>query len=338
MKFLNLEFNFDFIEEYKNNTLKLFITMAVVLLVLVGIIAMLIFFIAVRGGEQTLVPELRGKELADALLELQVKELYPRIQLRYSQSAKDRGHILEQEPVAGTIVKAGRRIRLVVSQGVIVNRIENYVGRNIEEVRLDLQTLAASSGGALLSLKDPLMYDYSNESPGTIIGQKPEPGSDISGPTKLEFVVSRGQANTLVTIPQFVGLTISSALEQIGRVGIDFEFSLQEIHEGERGETVVYQDPPAGVSATSNVTLRLRANTPAGLRENEVFGLFEYSMPKNPYPLPVRLEALLPSGERTRIIGVDYPGGKFTAPYRLPEDSVLVLYLMNREIYRETVR
>jgi hypothetical protein len=59
-------------------------------------------------------------------------------------------------------------------------------------------------------------------------------------------------------------------------------------------------------------------------------------MPKNPYPLPVRLEALLPSGDRMRIIGVDYPGGKFTAPYRLPIDSILVLYLMNREIYRKT--
>ncbi|MCL2127109.1 MAG: penicillin-binding protein, partial [Treponema sp.] len=70
----------------------------------------------------------------------------------------------------------------------------------------------------------------------------------------------------------------------------------------------------------------------------EVFGLFTYTMPKNPYPLPVRLEALLPSGERRRIAAVDFPGGKFTVPYRLPEESVLVLSLMSREIYRETVR
>jgi beta-lactam-binding protein with PASTA domain len=335
MKFLN--FNFNSPEEYHPNSLKFFIAMSVALLVLVGIIALSIFFVAVRGGEQTLVPELRGKELAEALLELQVKELYPRIQLRYSQSSKDRGQILEQDPVAGTIVKAGRRIRLVVSQGVIVNRVENYVGRNIEEVRMDLQTFAASSGSALLSLKEPLMYDFSGEAPGTIIRQKPEPGTDISGPTRLEFVVSRGQENSLVTVPQFVGLPVSSVLEQIGKAGIAFEFSLRGIQDGEKGETVVSQNPPAGVSVTSNVILNLTVNTPARLRENEVFDLFEYSMPKNPYPLPVRLEALLPSGERSQIIGVNYPGGKFTAPYRLPANSVLVLYLMNREIYRKTV-
>jgi len=336
MKIFN--FKFDLQELYQKNSLKFFAVMTAALLVLVGIIAMSIFFLAVRGGEQTLVPELRGKELAEALLELQAKELYPRIQLRYSQSARDKGQILEQDPVAGTIVKAGRRIRLVVSQGVIVNRIENYVGRNIEDVRLDLQTLAASSGSTFLSLKEPVMYDFSGETPGTIIRQKPEPGTDISGPTRLEFVVSRGQENSLVTIPQFVGLPISAALEQIGKAGIDFEFIMRGIQDGERGETVVSQNPPAGISVTSNAIITLTVNTPSRLHENEVFDLFEYSMPRNPYPLPVRLEAVLPSGERKPIIEVEYSGGKFTAPYRLPADSILVLYLMNREIYRETVR
>jgi len=338
MKFSDINFeSFKPTEGKQPAFFKLFIIMAAALLVLVGIIATSIFFVAVKGGEQTLVPELRGKELTEALLEMQVKELYPRIQLRYSQSSKDKGQILEQDPAAGTIVKAGRRIRLVVSQGVIVNRIENYIGRNVEDVRLDLQAVAASSGGQFLSLKEPLMYDFSGETPGTIIRQKPEAGTDISGPIKLEFVVSRGPEDSVITVPQFVGFPISSVLEQIGKAGIVFEFNLRELQQGERGETVVYQNPLAGVSVTSNDILSLTVNYPARLGENEVFGLFEYTMPRNPYPLPVRLEAVLPSGERSRIIAVDYPGGKFTAPYRLPVDSVLTLYLMNREIYRETV-
>lgn len=47
---------------------------------------------------------------------MQVKELYPKIQLRYSDVPGDKGMILEQNPVAGTIVKASRRIDLVVSR------------------------------------------------------------------------------------------------------------------------------------------------------------------------------------------------------------------------------
>jgi beta-lactam-binding protein with PASTA domain len=331
-------FNFDSMEEIAAKRLKLFISMMAVLVVIVGIIAISIFFVAVRGAEQTLVPEVRGKELTEALLELQAKELYPRIQLRYSQSSRDRGQILEQDPRAGTIVKAGRQIRLVVSQGVMINRVENYVGRNIEDVRMDLQTFVASSGAPLLTLKEPLMYDFSPEAPGTILRQKPEPGTDISGPIRLEFVVSQGQEHTLLTVPQLTGLSLSSALEQIGRMGIVFEFTLREIREGEKGETVVYQAPAAGTSVTSNVIIDLVVNTPAQLKEGEVFKLFTFAMPRNPYPLPVRLEALLPSGERLRLISVEYPGGRFTVPYRLPVDSVLILSMMNREIHRETVQ
>jgi len=325
-------------EQLAESHFKLLVSMAVGLVVLVGVIAVLIFFVAVKGAEQTMVPEVRGKDLTEALLELQAKELYPRIQLRYSQSSREKGQILEQDPRAGSIVKAGRQVRLVVSQGVMLNRVENYVGRYINDVRMDLQTFIASAGSPLLVLKEPLMYDFSAESPGTILRQKPEPGTDISGPVSLEFVVSRGPENTLMTVPQLAGLLLPAALEQLGRTDIVFEFFLREIREGERGEMVVYQEPPAGTSVTSNSIVTLVVNAPAQLGDNEVFKLFSYTIPRNPYPLPVRLEALLPSGERIRVIGIDYPGGKFTVPYRLPVGSILILSMMNREIYRETVR
>jgi beta-lactam-binding protein with PASTA domain len=325
-------------DKFTANQQKFFALLTIGLLLLMGVVAISIFFVAVRGAEQTLVPEVRGKELTEALLELQVKELYPRIQLRYSQSSRDKGFILEQDPRAGTIVKAGRQIRLVVSEGVMINRMENYAGRNIDEVRLYLLTIAASSGGPLLSLKEPLMYDFSIEAPGTILQQRPEPGSDISGPTTLEFVVSRGPENIPVTVPQFMGLSLSAALEQIGRLGTYFNFSLRELREDERGGTVVSQNPAAGTGITTNDTVNLVVSIPSGLGENEVFKLFSYTMPRNPYPLPVRLDALLPSGERYQIIGVDYPGGIITVPYRLSVGSVLILSMMNMEIYRETVR
>jgi beta-lactam-binding protein with PASTA domain len=332
------KFNFDSMEKFAASHLRPFLAMMGVLVVVVGIIAVSIFFVAVRGAEQTMVPEVRGKELTEALLELQVKELHPRIQLRYSQSSRDRGHILEQDPRAGSIVKAGRPVRLVVSQGVMINRVENYIGRNIDDVRMDLQVFGASSGSPLLMLKEPLMYDFSPETPGTILRQKPEPGTDISGPMNLEFVISRGPEHVSVTVPQLVGLSLSSALEQIGRMGIVFEFSVRELREGEKGETVVYQSPAASTSVTSNTVIDLVVNAPSQFNENEVFRLFTYAMPRNPYPLPVRLEAQLPSGERIRLINVDYPGGKFTVPYRLPLGSTLILSMMNREIHRETVR
>jgi beta-lactam-binding protein with PASTA domain len=339
MGFIN--FDLDAIEGYVSNHLRLFISMALGLLIFVGIIAASIFFISVRGAEQTMVPDVQGKELTQALLELQVKELYPRIQLRYSQSALDRGLILEQSPRAGTIVKAGRRIRLVVSQGVVINTVGNYIGRNIDQVRMDLQALLASGGGgaslALLSLKEPFMYEYSLEPPGTILQQRPEAGAGISGPMTLEFVVSRGPENALLTVPLLTGLPVSSALEQISRSGIDFVFSVRPPQNQEKGETVVYQEPLGNSVVPANTVVKITVAAPTDLESGEVFQLFQYTLPKNPYPMPVRLEAVLESGERRRIITVEYPGGNFTVPCRLPAGTILVLSMLNREIHRETV-
>ncbi|MDR1373622.1 MAG: PASTA domain-containing protein [Treponema sp.] len=149
----------DAIEAYVSDHLRLFLSMAAGILIFVGIVAVSVFFIALRGGEETMVPEVRGKDLTAALMDLQIKELYPRIDLRYSQTSADKGLILEQNPLPGTIVKAGRRIRLVVSQGVMINRVENYLGRSIDEVRVELQAMFASAASPLLSLKEPFMYE-----------------------------------------------------------------------------------------------------------------------------------------------------------------------------------
>jgi beta-lactam-binding protein with PASTA domain len=283
------------------------------------------------------------------LLELQVKELYPRLQLRYSQSNLEKGIILEQDPQPGTIVKAGRRIRLVVSQGAVINTVENYRGRNIDEVKMDLRTLFAVAAGAagepaggeqpFFSLKEPFMYEYSPEPAGTILQQRPVPGTAISGPTALEFVVSQGPERDMVTVPDLVGLTVSGAIDQIRQWGINFSFGLRPVRGTETPGITVYQTPEAMAVIDKKQPVFILMTAPEdGTADGEVFALFSYTLPENPYPLPVRLEALLPGGERRLLADVEFPGGTFTLPYQLPPESILILSMLNRELCRETVR
>jgi beta-lactam-binding protein with PASTA domain len=333
-----MRFDLRSVEDYVANHLRMFILSVTGLVIFVGIIAVSVFFYAVHGEEQTMVPDVTGKELTEALLELQVKELYPRLQLRYSQTSRDKGFILEQEPKPGTIVKAGRRIRLVVSRGVIVNKIENFLSRNIDEVRMDLMTLQAVAGGLpLLSIKEPIMYDFSSENPGVILAQKPEPGTDISGPVALEFVVSRGRENLTVTVPQLTGLPLSRALEIISSSGVNFKFVIKETGPNEKGETVVAQIPEASSTVSVNTPVQLTVTRPEKMADNELFDLFKFNIPQNPYPLSVRLDTQTPSGEKERLFTVNYMGGEFTIPYKLSVGSVLILSMSNRELYRETV-
>ena len=49
-----------------------------------------VFFASVQGAEKVLVPDVVGESLTDALLKMQAKELYPKIQLKYSDSPGDK--------------------------------------------------------------------------------------------------------------------------------------------------------------------------------------------------------------------------------------------------------
>ena len=64
-----MRLDLDSVEGYVANHLKVFVAMAFSLLVLVGVIAIIIFFVAIRGAEQVMVPDVRGKELTEALLD-----------------------------------------------------------------------------------------------------------------------------------------------------------------------------------------------------------------------------------------------------------------------------
>jgi beta-lactam-binding protein with PASTA domain len=333
-----MSFNFDSIESYVSNHLKLFISLIIWTLIFVGLVAVAVFFIAVRGSEQTMIPDIQGKELTQALMELQVKELYPKIQLRYSQSALDKGTVMEQDPLPGTIVKAGRRIRLVVSQGVIVDTLGDYIGRNIDDVRMEIQAIAAAAGQQFLSLKEPFLYEFSTEEAGTILQQNPESGFSVSGPTSIDFVISKGPENAMIKAPDLVGLPIADAIEQIAQSGVAFNFSVRESSGNGASETVVSQVPAGGTIIEANRPIDIVVSAPSNLAANENFGLFSFTLPENPYALAVRLEALLPNGERRRLAAMDHLGGEITIPYRLPIGSTLILTMLNREMVREEVR
>ena len=114
-------------------------------------------------------------------------------------------------------------------------------------------------------------------------------------------------------------------------------FALRPAREEETGGTVVGQDPPGDTLVSVNTRVNITMAASESVNNNMVFGLFRYNMAKNPSPLPLRLEAQLPSGERRRLLATEYAGGPLAVPYDLPLETVLILSLLNREIHRETV-
>ncbi|MDR1507081.1 MAG: penicillin-binding protein, partial [Treponema sp.] len=153
----------------------------------------------------------------------------------------------------------------------------------------------------------------------------------------LELVVSRGQENVRITVPNLEDLPLQAALERLNQTRVNFIFELIPAGDGDTPETVAAQKPLGGseMNAEDKITVTLYAPVP---KEGEAAGLFRYTLPRNPYPLPVTLDAMLPGGAVRRLVSVNHPGGEFTLPYRLPGGSVVVLTMLDRELHRQTVR
>ena len=337
MAFKNFGFDLEGIEDYMGSHLRLFISFSIGLLVFVGLIALSVFFIAVRGKEEVMVPDVLGKELTQALIELQEKELFPRISIRAAAAGEEKGVILEQNPEAGTLVKAERRINLVISQGMALDKMANFLGKNINDVRLELQAFNAASPETTITIREPFMYQHSNEAAGTVLQQSPMPGTDLTGSILLELVVSRGQENTRVTVPNLAGLPFTDAIARLGQLKIGFSFTVEPDSESENPGTVYSQNPPGGTEISSDGKVLVTVSRPVAAA-GEAAGLFKFNLPLNPYPLPLTVEAELLNGNRQVLASTNHSGGEFSIPYKLPSGSVIILSMVDREIYRQTVK
>jgi beta-lactam-binding protein with PASTA domain len=154
----------------------------------------------VRGGSITLtlslgrqsfaVPDVTGIELAGAKGELgqiglQIKEGKG----QYSDTVPE-GAVISTDPAAGTELKRGDTVTVVVSLGKAPIRIPDLNGKNINDARSQLQSLG------LVAVE---RYKDSNQPADTVIGQTPKAGTGAVKDTEVTLDVSKGPP--LVVVP-----------------------------------------------------------------------------------------------------------------------------------------
>ena len=335
-KNINLRISFsEGYEKVQSNIWMLIITCVAAFLVMF-LVAILVFFKNVEGPEKVLVPNVVGKQLEDALLEMQAKELYPKINLRYSDVPGDEGSILEQSPQAGAIVKGYSRVSLVVSRGVVVDKVDDYIGMNIDELQLKLQTLFAGQTKPLIVLGTP-KYKPDLSDAGTILEQDPPAGTSISEPVTVELVVSRGPNYENTRPPKVVGQSVNDLLQTITRSKIVFDIKSHIALDDEKIGTVVSQQTFDSEFVPNYSRVEIEMAMPDKPINDNVYGIFEAKLADYPYPVPMKLEAVPEEGNSYTILSFSHPGGNVTIPYAVPKGTELVLYVVEKVASRQTV-
>lgn len=317
----------------------------ITVLALIGVVALTFiaglatFLLSLRGAEETMVPDVERVELVDALVSLQERNLYPQIQLRYFSDPTLKGKVVQQEPAPGTSVRAGKRISLVVSQGAVVDTVGEYVGRNLDDVRSELRTLF-SSFDAVLTIDD-VSYVFDDAEPGTILEQDPPPGTELTGPRELDFVVSRGPDVRRQELPAYVGLNWREAVPVLARSDTPFTFTVTEdpqaLRQNEPG-IIVDQTPEPGTEIAGSTNVQLTITPGEASEEDNVFGVFDRTLPSYAVAVDLSLVAVRPDGDEVTLLSMVHPGGRIGVPYDEPVGTTLVLYRFDTEVVRTVVR
>lgn len=318
----------------ETRSLKLTVFLFVGIIGLMFVIGAVTFSIAVRGQDETLVPNLQGKDVIDALVDLQAKELYPDLQVQYSTTV-DRNIVISQRPAPGTLVKAGKRVTLRVSKGPVIDRVENYVGMTLDDVKIHLQTLFSSHSPNLI-IKEPVLYRFDpGSAPGKILAQNPKPGTPITSLTYLELVVSQDQAGqSTLNVGNYVGKNFQEALSDLTKADIPFAFTVQKAAKGKDPGSVIAQNPGPGDKIGYNQIVQLTMAAPGDVGKGNVFGLFQYSLPDEPIAVDISLD-IVQGSDRKNVLTMKHPGGPIAVPYIVPDGSELVLSVLDQEVARQ---
>ena len=315
--------------------LTVILSIAIILVMVAS--SLVAFFLTIEGEEQTLVPDVTGMELANAMVELQRKGLHGEVQLRLSPNPSDKGTVLNQEPGPGSVGKVGRFVDLRVSKGPVIDEVENFIGMMYPEVELQLQSMSTIYG-AILQIKRPVMEVYSEKPAGTILEQKPLPGTKIAQLTHLELVVSRGPQGSLITVQDYRGLPFYDALRLFSQTNAPFVFSHQPAKGDEKPGTIISQSPAPGKDVDPGTLVQFIVATPEDLAENMVFDILQRILPDYPVPIDLTIEIINPAGETTRVASMKHPGGLISIPYMEEVNTRIVVSSSIRELFSATVR
>lgn len=198
-----------------------------------------------RGIEYVKVPDLAGKEGAEA------GKLLKAAKLKIAESSEEysdevaKGKIIATAPEAGTSLRHHSGVKVIVSKGKEPITLPDFAGKSEEEVTKTLSDL---------KLKLEKTTEFSDSVPrGQIIGQEPAAGTTVYHGDQVKVRVSQGPE--MVEVPNVTALNMGQAKKKLTDLG--FQVQVQKQLLGIAPNRVYSQSPGGGTKLKRGSTVTL---------------------------------------------------------------------------------
>ncbi len=228
-----------------------FALLSLLVLNLFFISAILSFEITLKGEVVTL-PDLVGKTLEEARIELERKKIFlsqsgVRLDQRY-----ERGIIIFQDPPEGTKIKINSEVQVVLSAGKEKVVVPDLLGKNHQTIRPLLEE-AGLKEGKISHVHTP------KYAAGKIIGQYPLPNEEVGRDTPVSLLVSQGQHEVRYLMPDLIGKRAASSITQLEKLDFNVSNIRYRYYQGLDSGIIINQSPAPGskIQKRNRITLEV---------------------------------------------------------------------------------
>jgi beta-lactam-binding protein with PASTA domain len=200
-------------------------------------------------------PSFVGQTSADAVIEAQRVDVRGVIVAHAASDRFPQDVVMSQQPAAGTQVREGRQVSLIVSTGLQIFPMPDLRYESMREVNLDLSHWKLVLGKTRTVSNDDV-------APGHVVSQDPAPLVGARSGTVVNLVLSKGTQSN-VRAPNFVGMSIDDARDaaNAAKVHLGQVVWTPFGRNGAPHGTVVRQNPGPGdrIDASQVISLQVSA-------------------------------------------------------------------------------
>lgn len=168
------------------------------------------------GQEYVTVPEVQGNHKDTARRKIDEAGLSYGESKPMPSNKIQRDYVMLQRPEPGSVVRAGRRVFVTLSEGQDSVVVPDVRGKTEEQARAAIE-------GATLTLAPIVAHVPSAGAPGTVIGQDPIPGKKVARSSPVSLMLSETQTAAAAPglfAPNLVGLKIEDARTRLTELGL----------------------------------------------------------------------------------------------------------------------
>lgn len=195
------------------------------------------------------VPNVHGKSLHQARSLLAARTLSWTVDGHGYSETVAKGDVLSERPSAGSRVKSGQSVVLILSAGPLPVHVPNVSHEEVSAAKAYLRTMG---------LKVKVHHISSTLPAGEVVRQHPHGGRIVGQGSTVGLWVSNGAPKASGTMPDLIGMTPSQAASELARDNMTVGTPTQ-INSTEPPNTIVDQSPApfSGLSGVSSVSVAI---------------------------------------------------------------------------------